>query len=234
MFSPRRLRFDDRLLAQYGLSSDPPPASSLFWRLWQPCQPTAQKALETPFVTGIKEANLDPVIYGGFNVSDAYYCFKGAQSYLAAESRAEDEGLKFFLLEKYKRYQAYNEEFPTTWHVRDASGVVPTQVCRDYAQFESDTASHEDPIYTLIMMIPCEYLWYWLAEQLNPPSPGNLYGPWVTGNDSASGAYAMGNFLDQYQQAHPGAIDEGKAMNIYATAMNFEWQNFLSATTPTP
>ncbi|MNJ43680.1 hypothetical protein D3C77_386970 [compost metagenome] len=230
MFSPRRLQFDNMLLERHGLSSAPPPADSLFWRLWQPCLPIAQKTLVTPYINGIKNANLDPVIYGGFNVSDAYYCFNGAQSYLAAESRTDDEGLKFFLLEKYKRYQTYNEAFPTIWHVRDASGVVPTPACRDYAQFESDTASHADPIYTLIMMIPCEYLWYWLANQLMPPSPSNLYGPWITANDSTSGAYAMGNFLDQYQRVHPGAIDENKAQSIYSTAMNFEWQNFLSAT----
>lgn len=75
-------------------------------------------------------------------------------------------------------------------------------------------------------MLPCEYLWAWLGAQLSPPSPQNLYAPWVTGNNDPGGAYAMGNFLNNYQ----GSIDPGQATQIYTAAMNYEQQNFAVAT----
>ena len=76
-------------------------------------------------------------------------------------------------------------------------------------------------------MLPCEYLWAWLGAQLNPPITGNLYADWITGNNDPSGAYAMGNFIDLYQQAY--SIDESLSMDLYSTAMNFEYENFKAA-----
>lgn len=228
MKNPRRLLLTDELIEKHNLSISPPPPESLFWKMWNSCTGIANQALATEFIQGIKLGNLDPVKYGGFNVSDAYYCFNGAQDYLAAESRAEDETLKAFLFQKYQSYQEYNKEFPETWHIRDARGVVPIDVCKLYSEFESNVASHEEPIYCIVMMIPCEYLWYWLADQLAPPVPGNLYALWITENNDPSGAYAMGNFLDSYQKDHP--IDESKAIQIYTQAMTYEEQNFAAAT----
>lgn len=227
MRNNRRLVLSDNFIAENNLSTNPPPPSSLFWTMWNACLNIAYDALATDFIQGIKNANLDPVTYGGFNVNDAYYCFNGAQDYLAAESNATDPTLKAFLHEKYLSYQKYNETFPTIWHVKDAYGVVPSQACKDYSDFESNIASHEESIYTLIVMLPCEYLWAWLGGQLSPPSSGNLYAPWITGNDDPDGAYAMGNYIDLYQQTH--TIDENLALKIYTQAMNYELQNFSTA-----
>jgi len=187
-------------------------------------------SLRTDFIQEIKNGTLDPVKYGAFNVSDAFYCFNGAQDYLAAESRASDVILRTFLYEKYKNYQKYNEEFPNTWHIRDARGVVPLEVCKEYSAFERNIASHEEPIYILVAMLPCEYLWYWLAHELFPPTSGNLYAPWINDNNYPDGAYAMGNFLNDYQMAHPDKIDENKAIQIYRQAMMYEQKNFSAAT----
>lgn len=176
---------------------------------------------------GIKNGTLNPVIYGGFNVSDAYYCFHGAQDYLAAESRADDETLKAFLLKKYQSYQKFNDTFAAIWHIKDANGIVPSEACKNYSEFESNVATDEDPIYCLIVMLPCEYLWAWLGAQLSPPVPGNLYAPWIKGNNDPGEAYAMGNFLNEYQQSH--TIDTNKAIQLYTQAMNFEQQNFATA-----
>ena len=230
MKNPRRVALNDELIKKHNLSTSSPPPESLFWKMWNACVNIANQALATDFIQGIKLGNLDPVKYGGFNVSDAYYCFNGSQDYLAAESRAEDEVLKAFLLQKYQSYQKFNEEFPKIWHIKDASGVVPIEVCKRYLEFESTVASQEEPIYCIVVMLPCEYLWYWLANQLAPPTANNLYAPWITGNDSPNGAYAMGNFLDAYQQNHPGAIDENKAIEIYTQAMSYEVENFAAAT----
>ncbi len=62
-----------------------------------------------------------------------------------------------------------------------------------------------------------------------PPVKGNLYAPWITGNNDPGGAYAMGNFLNDYQDEYPGGIDEKKALEIYSKAMNYEEQNFTVA-----
>lgn len=218
------------LIQAHSLSVSPPPPESLFWQMWNQCQNIAASALQTPFIQGIGGGTLSPVQYGAFNVSDAYYCFNGAESYLAAESQATDPTLKAFLLKKYEGYQKYNQTFPDIWHVRDASGVVPIPVCEAYSQFEANVASHEDPIYCLITMIPCEYLWNWLASQLPQPNPQNLYGPWITDNLDPSGAYAMGNFLDSFMKANPGVVDPSHALQLYRTAMSYEQQNFAAAT----
>ncbi|ACF13136.1 transcriptional activator, TenA family [Chloroherpeton thalassium ATCC 35110] len=230
MKNPRRLVLTAEFIAKHGLSTAPPPENSLFWKMWNACESIAQASLNTDFIQGIKNGTLDPVKYGAFNVSDAYYCFNGAQDYLAAESRASDPTLRAFLYEKYNSYQTYNEEFPDTWHIRDARGVIPLEICEEYSGFEKTVASHENPIYTLVAMIPCEYLWYWLAHELYPPASGNLYAPWIDGNNYPDGAYAMGNFLNDYQIAHPDEIDENTAIEIYTQAMTYEQRNFSAAT----
>jgi len=219
---------DTSMLSQHQLSTDSPPANSLFWKLWNSNTETAEKALNTNFVQGIKDGTLDPVKYGGFNVSDAYYCFKGAEDYLTAANKATNPTLKAFLMKKHNSYVSYNNTFPTTWHVKDGSSIVPSSVCASYSAFETEVVGNDDPIYALIVMLPCEYLWAWLGAQLSPASNSNLYAPWITGNNYPQGAYAMGNFLVEYQKQNP--IDEDKAQEIYAQAMEYEYQNFAIAT----
>lgn len=218
----------ESILKAHNVAKDAPPKSALFWRLWEQCYAIAQKALATDFIQSIKAGTLDPVVYGGFNVSDAYYCFKGAEAYQLAASRAKDIVLDAFLTKKHESYDSYNQTFPKVWHIRDAEGVVPNEVIEQYAAFEGKVAKQADPIYCLIVMLPCEYLWAWLGAELSPPEKGNLYAPWIKGNNYPSGAYAMGNFLEAYQKQHP--VDEALALEYYQQAMEFECQNFAIAT----
>ena len=143
---------DTSMLSQHQLSTDSPPANSLFWKLWNSNTETAEKALNTNFVQGIKDGTLDPVKYGGFNVSDAYYCFKGAEDYLTAANKATNPTLKAFLMKKHNSYVSYNNTFPTTWHVKDGSSIVPSSVCASYSAFETEVVGNDDPIYALIVM----------------------------------------------------------------------------------
>ena len=227
MKNNRSIKLESSFLTEHKLSTAPPPPDSLFWKMWNACTGIANKALNTGFIQGIKSGTLDPVTYGGFNVSDAYYCFHGAQDYLAAAQRASDPALKAFLLRKYNSYDKYNKTFPKVWHIRDAEGIVPSEVCKQYSEFESKVASHQDPVYMIIVMLPCEYLWAWLGEQLSPPVMGNLYAPWITGNNDPDGAYAMGNFLVDYQKENH--VDEALATQLYTQAMTYEYQNFNTA-----
>lgn len=229
MRNPRRIVLTERMIARHHLSTAPPPPDSLFWMMWNSSVHIAQQALETPFIQGIGAGTLDPVRYGGFNINDAYYCFHGAADYRIAVQRADDATLRQFLIAKYDSYQNYNATFPQIWRVQDAQSIVPFDVCLRYSEFETTVASQAEPIYCLIAMLPCEYLWAWLGAQLSPPRPQNLYAPWVTGNNDPGGAYAIGNFLETYQQAHPGAIDQGMALNLYTEAMIFEQQGFAAA-----
>ena len=132
-----------------------------------------------------------------------------------------------FLKQKHDSYAKYNDTFSQTWHIKDASSVVPTKVCQEYSEFETSVASQNEPIYTLVAMLPCEYLWAWIADQLKSYTSGNIYASWITGNDYFDGAYAMGNFLSAYQKNH--SIDENLAMQIYQKAIEFEFQNFKTA-----
>jgi len=75
--------------------------------------------------------------------------------------------------------------------------------------------------------MPCEYLWVWLADQLAPPASHNIYANWITSNNDPKGAYAMGNFLQEYISTH--ALDEQLAIQIYRKAIEYEFRNFHDA-----
>lgn len=226
MLNPRRLRNISSLVQKNSLSVDPPPAGSLFWTMWNSCTAIENNALKTPFNVKIGAGTLDPTDYGAFNVSDAYYCFNGAQNYLDADSRVvNDPVLQSFLYSKYQSYQTYNEEFPQIWHVRDARGVVPLDICKEYSAYEANICSHYDPIYCIPLMLPCEHLWAWIAQQQFPPQQNNLYKDWIINNNSNDSAYSLGNFLTKYQDS----IDQNLATQIYTQAMTYEYGNFLAA-----
>jgi thiaminase/transcriptional activator TenA len=229
MKSPRRLTLSDQTVNAHQLSLVPPPPDSIFWKMWNACTSLAEEALQTPFIQGIKAGTLDPIRYGAFNVNDAYYCYHSAPDYVDAERRTDHPTLRMFLREKYNSYQKYNATFPGTWRVKDATSIIPFDACHQYSEFETSIASKEDPIYCLVVMLPCEYLWAWLAVKLSPPSAQNLYASWVKGNLEPDAGYAIGNFLDLYQKENPGTLDEQKAIQIYTQATAFEVKNFEAA-----
>ena len=141
MKNPRSITLTQAMIEQHKLSTDPPPSNSLFWRLWNAAKSHAEAALATPFVQGIKNGTLDPVAYGAFNVSDAYYCWHGADDYGTAVDRATDPVLKAFLASKHQSYQQYNATFPTTWRIKDASSVLPLDITKAYSDFEISVVS---------------------------------------------------------------------------------------------
>lgn len=235
MRNPRGLIDHGYLIKKHHLDTTPPAPDSLFWKMWNAASSIARKTLNTEFIQGIKDGNLDPIKYGAFNVSDIYYCFSGAKDYGIASERATDQILKDYLQKKQESYDKYNTSACAAWRLSGPQSVLPTSTALHYAEFESSIAKGvskegnvEDPIFALIVMLPCEFLWAWLAKQLAPPAAGNNYASWITSNDYSSGAYAMGNFLQDYISRHP--INEELAMVIYLTAMEYEYSNFYTAT----
>lgn len=236
MRSNRRLTDHAQVISKYNLNTDPPPPDSLFWKMWNAGgEQLGRQSLQTKFLAGIENGNLDPTQYGAFNISDIYYCFSGARDYVVAADRTINKVLKDYFLAKHKSYEKYNKSACASWNLSGPESVVPTETALQYSEFERAVAKGtaigrdvSDPIYTLIVMLPCEYLWAWLASQLAPPKPGNLYSDWITGNNDPHGAYAMGNFLQDYIGKH--SIDEKTAIDVYLTAMRFEYVNFNTAT----
>ncbi len=230
MKNPRALQITNEMVEKHKLNTNEPPPGSLFWKMWEECKPIAESALHTKYIQGIKNGTLHPAMYGAFHVSDAYYCFHGAGDYLIAEGKTNEPELKAYLAGKRNSYAKYNEQFSETWHIKDAAAITPTPVCKSYSDFESSVAANREPIYCIPVMLPCEYLWAWLAQTLSksPLAPNNLYQAWINNNKNPSGAYAMGNFLNR--EPFASEIDDDKAIAIYKTAITYEYENFKSAT----
>ena len=229
MKNNKKIRLSKENIEQYKLTITPPPIGSIFWQLWDPCISIAGETLDTLFIQDIKNGTLDPSIFGAFNVDDGYYCFNGADDYKEAADKAKDELLKFFLEKKYKSYQDYNDTFTDTWHIKDASSVIPTSVTLEYSDYERSIVVNKKAIYSLVVMLPCDYLWVWFSQKIiENMSPSNLYLAWVKDNIEPSGAYAIGNILDLYSKD----IDIIQAKEIYKQAMTFELENFIQALQP--
>lgn len=224
------------LIKKHRLNTNPPSSESLFWKMWRAGgEAIAQKALNTEFVQGINAGNLDPIQYGAFNVSDIFYCFSGAKDYGSAAGRTTNAVLMDYFKNKQESYNKYNQSSCAKWNLTGPQSIAPTSVAQDYSAFERSVANGAaengnvyDPIFTLIVMLPCEFLWAWLAGQLFPPRPGNIYGNWIISNNYPDGAYAMGNFLQDYIAMTP--IDEELATVVYLKAMEYEYNNFNSST----
>ena len=210
------------------LSSDEPPADALFWEMWNECEDIARQVLDTDYFRGIRNNNLDPNAYGSLMVQDAYYCFEAENAYAAAASHPLDDVCSDFLKGKCASYEEYNLYYHGPWHIRDASGVIPDDPIKSYADYEAHVAGHLDSPYLFCVMLPSEYLWNWIANQLLPTaSPDGLYYFWIEGNGGTpDGAYQMANMLENYRTQ----TDEEQAKEIFHTAMRHELEVFSTAT----
>jgi thiaminase/transcriptional activator TenA len=209
------------------LQSDPPPKDALFWQMWENCEKIANDVLDTDYFKGIQKGNLDPNAYGSLMVQDAFYCFKGRDDYSAAATHALDDTCREFLLKKVESYDKYNVYYHQTWHIREAYGVIPGHDIDDYASYEAYVAGNLESPYMFCVMLPCEYLWTWVANRLDPDTPeGSLYRFWIDGNKGIpNGAYQMANILELYR----GHINEVDANKIFRNAMEYELKVFKSA-----
>ena len=224
----KRARPPTDFYSTHNISKRPPNSDSIFWRMWEASQDLAEMCLETDFIQGIKKGNLSPVHFGVYTVMDAYYCFNGAEDYLEASRRSSDETLKAFLKHKYLRYRRYNKTWTKKWGLKDAASIVPNKAVRRYSLFERMVCQRENPIYALVVMLPCEYLWVWLVTQIKDHNKDNLYKFWFEANSNAEGAFAMGNFIEMFRQKYPSVLDERKAFGLYRQAMQGEYADFAA------
>jgi len=163
----------------HNISTQKPAPNGLFWYLWEQCREIAEQAWETDFIQGIRKGDLSPEHYGSYTVMDAYYCFEGADDYLSAAQRAKFPELKALLTHKHQSYDSYNQYFHQTWGLRDARSIIPNAAVKAYSALERKVCQKEDPVYALIVMLPCEYLWYWLSDRMKDDCDDNLYAFWI-------------------------------------------------------
>jgi len=220
----------DRIIKDNSLNVDPPPATSFFQRAWDKNESVAKATLNTPFMQGIAKDNLFPVAYGTMTVKDAHYCYHGATSFEIARIRAEsfhkaETALIKLLTDLTASYKEYNDYFRDPWHILMPDTIIPTTVSQGYVNHERRVANYEHPIYTLVAMLPCYYLWFWMADSLWKHRDNPLYGFWIKGNHSSRSAYTIGNFIDKWQKDKK-PFDEKTAFNIYEKSMRFEQKMF--------
>lgn len=220
-----------KFIQEQGLRVEPPPTDSFFFRAFESNGQKAADSLNTNFIQGIKNGNLSPDYYGALTVLDAYYCYNGATSFQIAICNTDREKypkLDAILTHLHENYKAYNQTFLNVWHLLNADCVVPTKTCKAYAEHERIVANYKNPVYTLVAILPCYYLWYWLSDQIYKYKGGNLYTYWIEGCHSAGSAYSIGNFIDEWQKTG-NEFDEGTALDIYSESMKYEYLNFKEA-----
>ena len=214
-----------------------PPADSFFFRVFNKNLSVAESVLGTSFLQAMKKNDLPPLNFGVMNVQDAYYCYRAEETYqtlLSVIDPADElmREMRALVEDNFNGYKEYNQTFFDTWRIPTASSVNPTEVFINYAEHEHHIACSCEPIYTLVAMLPCYYLWYWFCSKMYPEmSSNNLYRDWVEGSLSTGSAYRIGNFIDKWQK-NQQPFDEERADEIYAASMNYELQVFTEAYRP--
>ncbi|MFR7592536.1 MAG: hypothetical protein ACLUVC_13930 [Longibaculum sp.] len=191
----------------------------------------AEKTYQTKFIQGIANGNLSPEKYGSVLVLDAYYCYEAAKSIWNGCKKSEnDSELQDLLKHFYNSYTSYNATFYTNWHVLTSKSVAPIEDFQGYAMHERRVSLEEDAIYLLAALMPCYYLWPWMANKIAADSskkPG-VYQFWVDGNKgSGSSARAADRIITNWIKAGK-PFDENKALQIFSQSMQWEYTVFTS------
>lgn len=210
-----------------------PPDDSFFFRVFQANIQEAEGVLESNYLQAMQRGDLCPSNFGILTVLDAYYCYRAQatlDSLLCVIDHEKDKDLYLLSRDLDEGYIEYNKTFFDQWHIRTSDSVNPTAAFEEYAEHEHNVMCSYAPIYTLVALLPCYYLWYWFSDKMlkNGMEDTNLYKPWVNDCHSADSAYTVGNFIDQWQkQGKP--FDESLASQIYKKSMQCERAVFTQA-----
>lgn len=222
--------FTSEFMIQNNLKADAPPADSFFFKAFEQNISIARQTLNTSFIQGIKNGNLNPDSYGAFTVLDSYYCYHCIRSFQTAINHAAcDPELKQLLTSIMKSYQSYNKILLDDWHIQTPDGIKPTEAMYNYVEADGFFSSHLLPIYTLVAMIPCYYLWYWISDNIYKHKQNNLYSGWIESSHSTDSAYAIGNFIETRRHGNTAVFDDSLALMVYKANMEAEYLIFQEA-----
>ena len=233
MHFPRLMNFADEALSELTFNEAPPANDSISSKLWQACQDIARQALQSDYMQGIGNGNLDPDNYGQYVVQDGAYCYNAQHDYQTIVDRATKAGypeLAAFAKARLAGYVKYTQSQLKAWHIADPSALALSQAAQEYIQTEHMAANTLSPIYGVVAMIPCDQLWPWLATQLQSKAgPQNVYSSWITENDTWHGAHRLDNFIDKWFAAHPAEYKWETALFVFKSCMTCELNFFRSA-----
>lgn len=188
--------------------------------MWKAAFSTAEQALLTCHIQGIKYGDLNPNDYGRYTVQDAIYCYRATEQYKILAERATDAQIKLFAEKRYESYQKYTKDLFDQWCITDPSGIKLSPQLDEYINYKSEILKTHSDIYFLVANIPCLRLWTWLANQLQNRlvGPANLYSFWIQDNLSDQSAIRLENFVDSKESQ----LDNQEAITIYQMCMKGE------------
>ena len=223
--SPRRLTHS--LSAVKPAEAPQQAVPSLSTELWKGSQDLAAKALDSDYIQGIKHGTLNPNYYGQYSVQDTAYLYNGLNDWRTVVARATHPDVKAFAEARVKSWTAYIQETFGAWHIADPTAVKLSPAAQAYVELERDVAHNYAPLYAVVVMLPTESLWYWLATQLKSYAvETNVYSFWINQNAQYGSA---GQRLEQFIDAHVDSLDESTAQKVYRSAMLSEVNFFRSA-----
>ena len=221
----RSMGFSQEYLRSLNAVNEPPSDDGFLITTFNKYIDSANSAYSSEFIQGIKNGSLDPERYGCLNVLDAYYCYRAASSMWKAAEKVKtvDETAYSMLVQLYNGYSKYNAVYKDHWHIQTITDILPTDNFRLYADHEEKQADNEDVLYFLVSILPCYYLWSWMANKIDKDSssdPG-LYKFWVDGNKGVPSTAAV---VDKFINERTGSSvwDLQKAEKIFATSLDFE------------
>lgn len=208
-----------------------PEKGSFLYKAFQANMELAYHSLNSDYIQGIKEGNLNPDKYGEFIVQDTFYCIKGVNSLQLALNNCPLESELYPILEYV--HDAYNHYVKNTltlqWGLKTVDSIVVRPTLLDYSNFEHEVAKTEDVIYLLITLLPCYYLWSWIAKQIEGYQEKNLYGQWILDNLDTRPTQVIHQSIQNYIIKYQQDFNEDMALALFHRAMVFEYNNFKEA-----
>lgn len=233
----RGVPFLAHLEGRMDVNIEPPSQDSFFFRAFNANIDIANAVIDTQYLQAMKVCKLNPQDFGCLTVQDAYYCYLAAdtlRSLLCKIDKEKESELYNLANSQYEGYIDYNKTFLVDWHIHTANCVTPTDTFKAYAEHEHHVMCAYDPIYTLVALLPCYYLWPWFGKKIKESegyAPG-VYHSWFDGcwaDDSYfDSAYAIGNFIEAWK-GNGKEFDEDLAMQIFQTSMKYELAVFSEA-----
>lgn len=233
----RGVPFLEYLGKRMAVNAEPPSQDSFFFRAFNENIDTANAVVNTQYLQAMKAGKLNPQDFGCLTVQDAYYCYRSAETLnsLLCKIDKEKEAELYELADSlYEGYVDYNQTFFTDWHLHTASSITPTDTFRSYSEHEHYVMCAYEPIYTLVALLPCYYLWPWFGKEIKSSggyTPG-VYKSWFDGcwdGDSYfDSAYVIGNFIEEWKSKGK-EFDEELAKQTFKTSINYELAAFTEA-----
>eukprot|EP01084_Bolivina_argentea_P176826 305929_1 len=205
-------------------------SKSFMAELWDKCVKTGlpMLAVQTDWIQGIKNGNLNPDNYGRYTVQDIGYCQRAKDNWSTAADKAKryDEDIYNYCLLQVSSMIKYTAELSNAWNVK-SEDVVLGDALQQYMDYEEYIVNNYPPSYFPVAMFACYYLWPWVCQQIGPVEKNNLYYGWWYNNKSFHAGKTLAAKIDSLYKL--GQIDGKTAFEIVSTCIKGETNFWRSA-----